>query len=101
MLCPEEFERVKSALVVVLTAYGCGLGLRLGSGLLGEGKENLEDLVGDGDRTGGVGRARSVVILRYYGEGQSREDLSEVSSEIQRRCWSVAAQFGSMSGPGQ
>ena len=36
VLCPEELERVNRAVCVVLMAYGCGFGLRAGSGVLGE-----------------------------------------------------------------
>ena len=40
---PEELERDKRAVWVVLMAYGCGFGLRAGSFLVGEprGREEL------------------------------------------------------------
>jgi hypothetical protein len=44
VLCPEELERDNRAVWVVLMAYGCGFGLRAGSGVLGElrGGEDTE-----------------------------------------------------------
>jgi hypothetical protein len=49
VLCPEELERDKRPVWVVLIAYGCGFGLRAGSCLLGEprGKEKAEGRAGD------------------------------------------------------
>jgi hypothetical protein len=42
VLCPEELERDKRAVWVVLMAYGCGFGLRARSGVLGELRGRVE-----------------------------------------------------------
>ena len=49
-MCPEELERDKRAVWVVLMAYGCGFGLRARSGVLGE----LRGRVDGEARTAGV-----------------------------------------------